>query len=333
MARKHVCSGLYSPSDWENEGIVAQPLDVAKWRFPMDRIEIEECLKSLAKGNTIAKHWSKEILGNRRLDVLHYVMGNPSKSGDKVTAEELEKIRAIPQDDAIAIRATWDASEKLWNQYKRLIYRLASKFHMKVGLPDQQLVDLQSESMVCYLKAVRGYSDLSYNFGTYLGRCIYTGLRRYLQKGRGFKGANEALMIKYKEMNQHLAIQGLPHDFDAICVEMQLSEKQRMKLWDSIQEPVSENELAESLDKVVTDKSSNVNNDLITAIGMVELSLLERDAFISSDEVRGLFPDSYETFKEVGSAHSVTAAAAAAAAGRAREKIAKHLRHQGFALA
>ena len=60
----------------------------------MQEKELTQCLQTLAFGNVVAKRFAKEILGNRRLDVLHYVMGSPVKALklNKVDVEEFEAL-------------------------------------------------------------------------------------------------------------------------------------------------------------------------------------------------------------------------------------------------
>jgi hypothetical protein len=92
-----------------------------------------------------------------------------------------------------------------------------------------------------------------------------------------------------------------------------------------------EGDLPESLSRVVVDKSAcAVDAELIRAIGMVELSQLERDAWITREEVRGLFPGAAKNMKAVATNHGVSPQAAAYAAQRANSKIVVKLKQVGY---
>ena len=297
----------------------------------LDKEAVGVELDVLAAGNMVARRWSLKLLGKRRRGIFHLVMKEPHKQKQlNVTDAEMAGINAIPEADKAAVRATWDAGAKLWQQYKRLVYKLARNFAVKLGM-ERSLPDLEGEAMVAFLKAVRGYDDRGFSFSAYFGMAIRTELRRYVKRCRGLSGANEELLIAYQQAWQELANKGLPHSFEDVCVHLKLSGKKRVALWGTLQEPSSEGDLSEPLARIVVDKSAGaVDADLITAIGMVELSILERDAWITRDEVRGLFPGARKNMKAVAAAHSVSPQAAAYAAQRANAKIVAKLRAVGY---
>lgn len=299
----------------------------------LDREALVESLDMLAAGNVIARRWSMKILGSRRRGIFHQVLKEPHKAAQfKVTPDEMVQIDAIPSEDKAAIRRTWTITADLWEQYKRLVYRLARNFAVRVGLEDGKLPDLIGEATVAFLKALRGYDDRNFSFSAYFGMAVKTDLRRYVKRCRGLSGANEKLLIAYQQKWQELATKGEPHQFEDVCAALELSAKLRERLWGTLQEPSSEGDLAEPLARVVVDKSAGaVDSDLIRAIGMVELSLLERDAWITRDEVKGLFPNARKNMAAVAMAHSVSPQAAAYAAQRANQKIVAKLRQVGYA--
>lgn len=289
---------------------------------------LSDQLDILANGNKIARKWSKEILGNRRRAIFHQVLKDPNKATRlKVKSDEMMKIAAIPELEKQVIRQTWDVTSLLWNQYKRLVYALTRRFAMRLGVENKLISDLIGEATIAFMKALRGYDNRDYQFSTYLGRAIKTDLRRYMARNRGLTSANEGLMISYQAKWQELVSSGKPHSFDDVCIALELSEKLRKRLWCTLQEPANEGDLAEPLSKVVIDKRSGVvDSDLIRAIGMVELSILERDAWISGEKVKTLFPTARANIREVAKEHGVTPQAAAYAAVRANKKIAAQLR-------
>jgi hypothetical protein len=298
----------------------------------LDREALAEALDMLATGNVIARRWSMKILGSRRRGIFHQVLKEPHKAQQlKVTTDELAQINAIPAEDKDAIRRTWTITGELWEQYKPLVYRMSRNFSVRMGM-SRMLPDLINEATVAFLKALRGYDDRDFSFSAYFGMAIKTDLRRFMKRCRGLSGANEKLLIAYQQKWQELATLGLPHQFDDVCAALGLSGKARERLWGTLQEPSSEGDLAEPLARVVVDKSAGaVDSDLIRAIGMVELSLLEHDAWITRDEVRGLFPNARKNMAAVAAAHKVSPQAAAYAAQRANQKIAAQLRRAGYA--
>lgn len=298
----------------------------------LKKSEIEARLDVLAAGNVVARRWSLKILGKRRRGIFHQVLKSPCKQQRlKVSDAEMSELRAIPPADLLLVQETWCVAGELWEQYKRLVYRLARTFGLKLGVEDEKLGDLIGEATVAFLKAVRGYDDRTFSFSAYFGMAINTELRRYIKRTRGLAGANEKLLIAYQKKWQELATAGLPHSFEDVAIALEMSDKLRAKLWGTLQEPTGEGDLPESLSNVVVDKSAGaVDSDLIRAIGMVELSLLERDAWITRDEVRGLFPGAAKNMKLVAKNHNVSPQAAAYAAQRANVKIAAKLRSVGF---
>lgn len=298
----------------------------------LDREQLVAALDTLALGNVVARRWSLKILGSRRRGIFHQVLKEPRKQKQlKVTDEEMAAINAIPEADKAAVRATWAVAGDLWEQYKKLVYRLSRNFMLRVGLDEAKLPDLIGEATVAFLKSVRGYDDRQFSFSAYFGMAIKTDLRRYVKRCRGLSGANEELLIKYQAKWQELATMGLPHGFEDVAEALGLGAKARERLWGTVQEPTGEGDLAEPLARVVVDKSAGaVDADLIRAIGMVELSLLERDAWITRDEVRGLFPGARKNMKAVAAHHGVSPQAAAYAAQRANVKIVGKLRQVGY---
>lgn len=297
----------------------------------MSKEALSSCLDELATGNVAARRWAKKILGNRRRGIFHQVLKDPTKATRlKVTPEELNQLKAIPEEDLRLIRATWKWSEELWDQFKLLVYRLARNFAKKVGM-ESKISDFNSEATVAFLKAVRGYDDRNFAFPTYFGMAIRVDLRRYVASLRGLTGSNETLLIAYQAKWQELVTANLPHSFEDIAIALELKEADRRRLWGTIQEPTAEGDLAESLANVVIDKSARaVDSDLIHAIGMVELSVLERDAWITRDAVRGLFPGAKKNMKAVAIEHDVSPQAVAYAADRANVKIVAKLRSVGY---
>lgn len=291
---------------------------------------VDESLRQLAAGNVLAKKWALKCLGRRRLAFLHQIMQNASsalKLG--VTQQEVADIRAIPEADEKLIRATWVVTADLWKKYERMVEKITIRFANRVGINASGLPDLKSEATVAFLKAVRGYSDTNFEFSTYFCTCVKTELRRYVKRCRGLSGGNEKLLIMYRAKQEELSSAGLDCSFDAVCTALNLSKKLRDKCWGTLQEPVSEGDLVEPLDKVVVAKAnSNVDPELVAAISMVEMSELERDAFVSQESIRELFPQSYKTMREVATIHDCTPQAAAFAAMRATEKIKSHLKRQ-----
>jgi hypothetical protein len=297
-----------------------------------DKSELEAKLDILAAGNVVARRWSLKILGKRRRCIFHQVLKEPGKARQlKVTPEEMQQIQAIPVEDLRLVRATWEVAGYLWEQNRKLVYRLTRNFALRLGIDGSVEGDLIGESTVAFLKAVRGYDDRQFSFGAYFGMAIRTDLRRYIKRTRGLSGANEKLLIAYQQKWQELATQGLPHSFEDVVVALGLSDKHRECLWGTLQEPTGEGELAESLANVVVDKSvGSVDADLIRAIGMVELSELERDAWITRDEVRDLFPGAKKNMRTVAKRHEVSPQAASFAAQRANAKIVAKLRSVGY---
>lgn len=301
-------------------------------RMLMDKTAEAVVLDKLASGNVVARRWSLKLLGKRRRGIFHQVLADPCKAKQlKVTEAEMASINAIPEADKAAVRATWAATDALWEQYKRLVYRLTRNFAVRLGLDESAIPDLEGEATVAFLKSVRGYDDRNFSFSAYFGMGVKTELRRYVKRCRGLAGANEKLLISYQQAWQELANKGLPHAFEDVCVHLNLSKKKCVALWGTLQEPTSEGDMAEPLAKIVVDKSAGaVDADLICAIGMVELSILERDAWITRDEVRGLFPGARKSMKAVAVAHKVSPQAAAYAAQRANAKIVAKLRTVGY---
>jgi hypothetical protein len=303
--------------------------DVSK----LDKDQLVAVLDTLAAGNVVARRWAMKILGVRRRGIFHQVLMEPHKcEALGVTADEMVQVASIPVADKELMEKTWALSGVLWEQYRKLIYRLSRNFMVRLGLDETKLPDLIGEATVSFLKSVRGYDDRQFSFSAYFGFAVKTDLRRYVKKTRGLAGANEKLLIAYQHKWQELATKGEPHGFEDVVLALGLSEKNRERLWGTLQEPTGEGDLAEPLARVVVDKSAGpVDSDLISAIGMVELSVLERDAWISRDEVRGLFPGARKTMRAVAVAHGVSPQAAAYAAVRANTKIVAKLRQVGYA--
>jgi hypothetical protein len=180
---------------------------------------------------------------------------------------------------------------------------------------------------VGFLKAVRGYSKSKYRFTTYFCTCVRTELRRYIKRTRGFGGGNEALLIEYRAVEQRLMGEGKPAGFWDCCGEMKLTDANIRRMWGTLQEPVSEQDLEETLQNLVEDRRvKGLDYDLIEAIGLVEMSALERDAFKAQETLRGIFPDAHKNLRKVAEAYHVSPQAANYAMARARSKLARQLR-------
>lgn len=303
------------------------------------KAEIANMLDVLAIGNKAARRWSKKILGTRRQGIFHQVMENENKAERLgVTDEELLQMKAIPQEDVEAIRRTWKVTEQLWEQYRRIVYKIVRAFAKKLDITGvQEIADLQSEGVVAFMKSLRGYDDRNFSFSAYFGMAVKTELRRYQNKNRGLTGGNEKLLIAYQEMWRELAAAGEPHAFDDVVLAMGLDADFRQRLWGTLQLPTNECEISSSIEdgdglaSLVADQSAKgVDTDLIEAIGMVEMSLLEADSWKAREEVRELFPDSQKTMKQVAKLHNVTPQAVAFAAMRANSKIASVLVSRGY---
>jgi RNA polymerase sigma factor (sigma-70 family) len=300
----------------------------------VEQEQLSAMLRNLAAGNQVAKRWSLKILGNRRLAHLHQVMQDKrSATRLRVSSDELEAIQRIPPADVTAIRATWEYAGVLWVQYEKMVRLMTKRFCTRVGLGEQEMPDLLGEATTAFLKSVRGYSDTRFEFSTYFCTAIKTELRRYIKRCRGLSGANEKLLIAYRAKWEELSTQGLDSSFDAVCAALNLSPVNREKLWGTLIEPTTEGDCAEPISKVVVDNSAQpVDSEFQEALGMVLNSLpeLEQDSWISQEQVRGLFPSSSATMKEVAEQHGVSPQAAAFAAERANQKIERFLRKKGF---
>jgi RNA polymerase sigma factor (sigma-70 family) len=285
----------------------------------------------LVKGNKLAKFHARRIMGRRKLGRFLTVLQQPARAAAlKVSASQVEAIRAIPEEDRVAILATREAVDDLCRQYEKLAKKLARQLAQITGRDnDADLAQLESEATVGLLKAIRGYSRLDVKFVTYAYRTIRNEVSRYLQRNSNMlTGVNSPLVVKYKKRQEALSKEGLPHNFDDVCVELKLSAKQTKRLKDSLHEVASESDLEESLAKLLLDgkPKTSVDSELINRIEGVSMTTLERDSWISqNDEIRSLFPDAFVSLKEVAEHHAVTPQAASEALKRARKKLAAAL--------
>lgn len=286
-----------------------------------------QLLAVLRLGNRVAKKQARRILGKKKLAVLHQVLRNPRANTHKITEEQLAEILSIPADQVLLIKATWQAAGPLLTQYRLMVIKMMRRLALRLGITDEQsLCDLEGEATVGFLKAIRGYSKAQFAFTTYFCCCVRTEIRRYIKRTRGLSGANEQLLMAYRRTWEALATAGKPHDFWACCLAMELKPKQVRRLWGTLQEPVSEQELQETLQNLVVDRNADgLDYDLVEAIGMVDMSSLERDAFEASGEVRGIFPRAYKNLKEVAAAHGVSPQAANYAWKRAQQLLASRM--------
>jgi hypothetical protein len=298
--------------------------------------EINEKLDTLATGNILARKYAKQILGSRRRGIFHQVLEDNTKATRlRVNPDELAQMKAIPKEDYQAIAKTWVIASDLWIQYRKLVYKLARKFATRVGI-ENKLDDLIGEASVAFMKAVRGYDNREFSFSAYFGMAVNTEMRRWYNAQRGF-GGDEKLLIAYEKKWQELANAGEPHTFDDVVAALGLDGDYRQRLLGTLQEPKSEWEMGDEevsggllANMVADDSVGSVDYDLILALESVELSLLERDSWITRDEIRELFPTAQKTMKLVAKQHEVTPQAAAFAAIRANSKIAAHLARIGY---
>lgn len=286
----------------------------------------------LASGNMLAKTHARKIMGKRKLGRFLAVLVNPSRAAAlKVKPEQLEAIKQVPVEDRNRILACREVVEKICKQYKVLTVKLAYKMARLTGRDNPaDLEQLKSEATVGLLKAIRGYARTDIKFFTYCYRAITNEISRYLQRnGSTLPGVNSKLLVAYRRCYENLFKAGLPHDFDAVCREMKLKDKQIARLKRSISEISSESDLEESLSKLLLEDKPqmSVDTELIRRIESVPLSRLERDAWISqNDEIRGLFPDALPSLKAVAAAHGeLTPQAASEALKRAKLKLARAL--------
>ena len=295
----------------------------------------EEQLDVLAAGNALARRWSKKILGNRRRAIFHQVLMHPEKAEKlKISQQELLEIKFIPVLDVEKIKAGWALTDQLWKQYKRLVYRLAGKICNRLDQPNLRS-DMEGEAHVAFMKACRGYDDRNYSFGAYLGITIYSELRRYAASQKGLGGLDADMLEMYNKKQQELAIAGEPSTFEDVVEKLGWGDKLKRSMWGALQVPIHEAagdfSTRWSVANEVRDNSAKpVDTELIKALGMVELSLLERDAWVSSGPVRELFPDSMESIREVAICHEVTTSAVVQAANRANAKIRRQLVESGY---
>lgn len=289
----------------------------------------EQLLAGLRLGNRVAKRKAREILGKRKLAVLHQVLRDPGcATRFKLKPEQVAMIQAIPPEQVLLIKGTWEVAGTLWRQYRRMILKVMRKMAARVGIMDEQsLADLEGEATVGFLKAVRGYTKGTYRFSTYFCTAVRTEVRRYIKRTRGLSGANEKLLIAYRAIQEALTTKGEAHTFWDCVKALKLNEKQTRKLWGTLQEPCSEQELEETLANLIVDKrAGGIDYDLIEAIAVVEMSCLERDAFMAQEQLRGIFPLAHRNLKAVAEAHGVSPQAANYACERARSKLAVRLR-------
>lgn len=286
---------------------------------------------TIVRGNVLAKQWARKILGRRKLGRFLMVLKDPARAAAlKIKPDQAEQIKNIPEDVKGTILATSTAVKELCEQYQKLTQRIARDMARLTGRDNEaDLAQLESEAMVGLLKAIRSYSRLDVKFVTYAYRSVMNEVSRYLQRnGSGLSGVNASLLVRYKKCQERLYAANLPHNFEDVCREMKLTDKQAKRLKNSISEVASESDLEESLAKLLLDSKpdTSVDAEMIRRIEGVSMSRLERDSWISqNDEIRSLFPDAFPSLKAVAEAHGVTPQAASEALKRARGKLAAAL--------
>lgn len=286
----------------------------------------------LVEGNLLAKNYARKIMGKRKLGRFLTVMVDPSRAvALKVTPEQLEQINQIDSGHREKIRSTRLVIEKVCKQYKNLTIKLAHKMASITGRQNQADLDqLKSEAMVGLLKAVRGYTRLDVKFFTYSYRAISNELSRYLQRnGVSLSGSNSKLIVAYKRCQEALFKEDRLYNFDSVCDELKLTEKQKARLKRSLSEVSSESDLEKSIANLPLEAKSEtgVDAELMRRIESVPLSKLERDAWISQNkDMRGFFPNALSSLKAVAQANgNLTPQAACEALKRAKQKLAKAL--------
>jgi DNA-directed RNA polymerase specialized sigma subunit len=287
----------------------------------------------MVRGNTLAKTWARRIMGRRKLGRFLSVLFCPAKAASLgVSNKQLEAIREIPKEDRDAIHRTQEVAHAVYFQFEKLAIKLARRFATGVGRDnDADIAQLESEAKVGLLKAIRAYSDLRVKFITYAHRAIRNEVSRYLQRamGSGFAGVNSTLLVRYKKKQEEMLKASLPHNLEDVCRVLALTPKQIQRLKDALRaEVANESDMEETLAKLLTDnrKDTTVDLDLIHRLESVDLSSLEKFAWISqSDDIRVMFPDSFPSLKDVAAHFEVTPQAASEALKRARRKLAAAL--------
>jgi RNA polymerase sigma factor (sigma-70 family) len=303
----------------------------------------------LVQGNILAKTWARRILGRRKLGRFLTVLLNPCRAESfGLTEAQVEAILAIPQEDQEAIKATQGITAKLFEEFQRLSVRIARRYAAGTGHSSlADIADLESEASVGLLKAIRGYSSTETKFVTYAHKTINNEVSRYLQESGIIRG-HQPLLVRYKRKLEELIKSGLPHTFEDVCLALSLTEGQVSRLQDTLAaEVTSESEMEEALGNLLIAKPDDrVDQELIDRLGIPSLSMLEKHAWYTHDEARGLFPEihcdccdcreraqedpdfkgeKFETLKDVAQHFGVTPQAASEAVKRARKKLAKHL--------
>jgi hypothetical protein len=298
----------------------------------MTKQELGEVLDVLSAGNVVSVRWSLKILGVRRHQIFDQVLREPkSRKRLEVTEDELVQIQEIPERDLALIRATWGVRDVLWEQHRKLVMNLGYRFVKGRSVPKGRWPDYLSEASVAFMQAMLGYTDRSFSFGAYMGMCVKQYLRRYHCSVLGMHVRSEKLMYAFLEMQQNRMASGLSCGFEEVCGLLKFDKGEVVQVREALRGRVEEGDMKQSLERVIPDcRAKSVDADLIAAIGMVELTLLEHDAFISQTQVRELFGGSHDSLKEVAAEHGVSHELARMAARGAREKIAKRLQTMGY---
>jgi RNA polymerase sigma factor (sigma-70 family) len=308
----------------------------------------------LVKGNTLAKTWARKVLGRRKLGKFLSVVLDPRRGEALgVPQEKVEAIVAIPSEDRDAIFATQDVTCRVFNKFDKLALRIARKFAAGVGRDnDADVAQLESEARVGLLKAIRGYSNIEIKFITYAHRVIQNEVSRYIQRcmGMGLTGANATLLVRYKCKVEELTKASLPHSFEDVCRELELSAGQTSRLKDALRSEVtSESEMEDNLASVLVDshRDTNVDLELIDRLNNTVMTKMETLCwYCQSEEIRVMFPEvrcdcsecrkrmetdptfkgeRFESLKDVALHFDVTPQAASEALKRARKKLAASL--------
>lgn len=287
----------------------------------------------LVDGNKLAKQWARKIFGRRNLGkFLKCVLTPQQMKTLNISQKHQEGISLIPKEDLQAIIATQDLVAEVFAKYDKLAIRIARNLSTNLGRKqDADVTQFESEARVGLLKAIRGYSDLKVKFITYAYRAIFNEVSRYISRshGAGLSGTPTALITRYKRKTEELASLSLPHSFDDVCMAMGLKVNQKRRLRLALTTVASENEMMDSADNALADtlldsrQSGTVDAELISRLEATALSSLEKFAWISqSPDIRDLFPDAFDSLKEVAVYFEVTPQAASEALKRARKKLA-----------
>jgi RNA polymerase sigma factor (sigma-70 family) len=283
----------------------------------------------LIRGNALAKTHARRIMGRRKLGRFLGALDHRKAASLGVKPEQLDAINSIPAEDRTMILQTQEVAHAIFHQFDRMAIRIARTFGRRVGRNNAaDIAQLESEARVGLLKAIRGYSKPEIKFITYAYRAILNEVSRYLQRGMGdaLSGVNSTLLVRYKRKLEELTKASLPNSFEDVCRALELTDKQAVRMKLALRAEVSsEGDMEESLAKLLTDhrKDTTVDLELIARLESASLTRLEKYAWISqSEDIRTLFPDSFQSLKDVATHFGVTPQAASEALKRARRKLA-----------